>query len=129
MTPETAAWFAAWWPLWAPFLLLAVGGSITGIWALITRRDGEKVARKNPLPPTWPEMWARIDAQDTRIAAQDEKIDAQADEITELRRALKVTEREKEQIISHVQTLEAGYPNPPGPPPRPWKFLGDGLAA
>lgn len=113
MTPEVAAWFALWWPIWSPLALLLLGSASAGVWAIVTRRGGEKAARRNPLPPTWPEMWARLDAQ-------DQKMDRQDAEIAELKRMLGVEQREKAEIIRHVKTLEAGYPNPPGPPPRPW---------
>lgn len=115
MSPETADWFAMWWPIWAPIVLLLIGGASTGTWVIVSRRGGERAARRNPLPPTWPEMWARIDAQDTRIDA--------------LELALASEKSQKAEIIRHVKTLEAGYPNPPGPPPRPWKFATEGLAA
>lgn len=104
----TADEFLKWWPIWSPILLLLVGSSATGIWVLLNRRGGEKAARRNPLPPSWPEMWARIDEQDTRIDA--------------LETALARVQHEKAEIIRHVKTLEAGYPDPPGPPPRPWVF-------
>lgn len=107
MTAEQAEWFATWWPIWAPFALAIVAACAAGLWALYNRRDGEKAARTNPLPPTWPEMWARIDAQDQRI----EKLERQLVEADEL----------YDEVIHHVRTLEAGYPDPPGPPPRPWK--------
>ena len=99
MTPEVAEWFGVWWPIWSPIVLLILGAITTGIITAWNRRGGEKVARRSPLPPTWPEMWARID---------------------DLEKRLEAVEAERDEIIAHVKTLEAGYPNPPGPPPRPW---------
>lgn len=109
MTAEVAQWFATWWPIWSPIALLLLGGLITFATAAWNRRGGERAARRNPLPPTWPEMWARIDAQDQKIDALEARI--------------AIDQKEKAEIIRHVKTLEAGYPNPPGPPPRPWGFV------
>lgn len=106
MTTDEWSEFLRWWPIWSPAALLLLGGMSGGIWVIISRRGGEKAARRNPLPPTWPEMWARIDKQEERIDA--------------LELALAHEQREKAEIVAHVRTLEAGYPNPPGPPPRPW---------
>lgn len=62
------SWIIALTPLWA-----AIGGAIVvGIFRLVERVRGER----KPAPPTWPEMWARIDAQRARIDAQDERIEA-----------------------------------------------------
>jgi hypothetical protein len=60
--PDTVGeWIAKWWPLWSPLLVVIVGGIITGIFMLVNRRGGEKEKNKTPLPPSWPEMWQRID--------------------------------------------------------------------
>lgn len=112
MTPEVAQWFATWWPIWSPIVVLILGGASTGIWVMVNRRDGDKTARKNPLPPTWPEMWARIDIQDGRIDALER----------ELRAAGAENDRKDDQIddlITHILKLELLVPSPPGPPPRP----------
>jgi hypothetical protein len=53
-------WFTKWWPLWLPLLVVIVGGIVTGVFAIINRRGGEKEKSRAPLPPTWPEMWQRI---------------------------------------------------------------------
>jgi hypothetical protein len=58
------SWIIALTPLWA-----AIGGGIVvGIFRLVEHLRGER----RPAPPTWPEMWARIDAQDARIEAMEE---------------------------------------------------------
>jgi hypothetical protein len=58
------SWIIALTPLWA-----AIGGAIVvGIFRLVEHLRGER----RPAPPTWPEMWARIDAQDARLEAMEE---------------------------------------------------------
>lgn len=58
---------------------------------------------------------AAVEAKDeVRVAHQ------RIDEIVE---RLDRERQVREEIIDHVQVLEAGYPNPPGPPTRPnWKI-------
>jgi hypothetical protein len=49
-------------------LLVAAAGGVFALWA---RFGGDKAARraalKNPLPPTWPEMWNRITSLETTV--------------------------------------------------------------
>jgi len=74
----------------------------------------------------------RIEAQDRKLDAQGAEIRAQRQEIVEVKRdrnaleliVAKLVARNNE-IIDHVITLESGYPNPPGPPPRPWSDIPD----
>ncbi len=60
------SWIIALTPLWAAIC----GGIIVGIFRLVERFRGEK----QPPPPTWPEMWAQIKAQDERIDLLEERI-------------------------------------------------------
>lgn len=52
-----------------PWLLPVMGGIavaiITGIVTLVVKFGGDSKSRKVPIPPTWPEMWARMDALET----------------------------------------------------------------
>lgn len=119
MSPEVSAWFATWWPLWSPFALLVVGGSVTGIWLMVNRRDGERAARKAPLPPTWPEMWARLDAQDVRIEALENDLAESKEEVRGLRSETRRKDDQIDELITHILKLEHLIPTPPGPPARP----------
>lgn len=52
-----------------------------------------------------------------RLYERVEKLEA----LTEtLKKELEVIQEERDMIVKHVAVLEAGWPNPPGPPPRPW---------
>jgi septal ring factor EnvC (AmiA/AmiB activator) len=80
---------------------------------------------------------ATIEDQGRSLADAHEKLDTAHDEIVALKDQLHGEKRARdavevtvaklaarnEEIIAHVLTLEAGYPNPPGPPPRPWKTI------
>jgi len=50
-------------------IILTVGGGIFAIYQLRLkyRKDQER-----PLPPTWPEMWAKISELDDKLKAQEE---------------------------------------------------------
>ena len=50
--------------------------SAAGIWVIINRRGGDKARERVPLPPTWPEMWARMEAQDKKIEAMEQRVEA-----------------------------------------------------
>lgn len=57
-------------PELVPYLPLIAGVAvalIAGAFAVYQRVRGEK----RQLPPTWPEMWARMDALELRVAARD----------------------------------------------------------
>ena len=93
------------WPVILPFLLLIVGGSVTGVFVIINRRGGDKTKAKVPLPPTWPEMWARIDALEKRVGTlEDDK---------------EKLERINTAMLTHVRLIESMIPTPPGAPKRP----------
>lgn len=109
MNPDEWAEFMRWWPIWGPAVVLVLGSSATGVWVIISRRGGEKAARRSPLPPTWPEMWQRIDDQRSRIDEQDKRIDELEDQLR----------TQRSEMIAHIVALEALVPNPPGPPARP----------
>jgi hypothetical protein len=129
-TPE---WFGTWWPVYSPIILLVLGGIITGTYAIVNRRGGERARNKNAPPPTWPEMWKRIDEQDTRIDELNEIItDMKSEHGREIQNMKDAHEQERRawrdermEIIHHVKVLEDLVPTPPGVPPRPW----EGLAA
>lgn len=119
MTAEEWGDFLRWWPIWSPALLLILGGASTGIWVIVNRRGGEKAARKNPLPPTWPEMWARIDAQDEKIDELERLLLAATGEVGTLTSEVKRRDDQIDQLIQHILRLEPLVPTPPGPPARP----------
>lgn len=58
-------WLVVWWPMWTP-LLVAI---IYGAFAVINRRGTEKHKNRQPAPPTWPEMWQRIDKLEKKVTA------------------------------------------------------------
>jgi len=93
------------WPILLPFLLLLFGGSVTGLWVIINRRGGDKTKAKVPLPPTWPEMWARIDALEKRVGVLEDEKEA--------------LQRTNGAMLAHIRILEGAYPTPPGAPKRP----------
>lgn len=68
-------WIATWWPIYAPFVALLVGGASTGIWAIVTRRGGEKAKRTDLVPPTWPEIYKRMEALEERAEAAEARAD------------------------------------------------------
>lgn len=47
---------------WAPLAGVILAAVIGGIVTLVVKFGGDGKARKVPVPPTWPEMWARMDA-------------------------------------------------------------------
>lgn len=61
-----------WWVPWIAPAAVVVAAIAAGVFALINRQRAEKV----PLPPTWPEMYARMDAQDKRIDDLEKRIEA-----------------------------------------------------
>lgn len=56
---------------WVSGLFAVVAAIIAGLYGW----NRYKTSQKNPPPPTWPEIWDRLDAQDTRLGAQEEKIE------------------------------------------------------
>jgi hypothetical protein len=98
--------FTKYWPLILPIAVVVAGGLITGFFAVINRRGEARTKQKASVPPTWPEMWARIDALDARV--------------DKLEKENETLRREKGEIFAHVVTLERMIPEPP---PRPrWEL-------
>ena len=56
-----------WETFWIPITIGLILGGAGGVWAILNRRGGQRFAAKHPAPPTWPEMWARMEAQEKRI--------------------------------------------------------------
>lgn len=54
-----------------PAVCLVAAAVVAGRYTIKNRREGDAAARRNSVPPTWPEMWARMDALETRIAVRD----------------------------------------------------------
>lgn len=75
MNQAAQDWLSVWWPIYAPFVALIVGGASTGVWAVVTRRGGEKAKRNDLVPPTWPEIYARMRELEARAAAAEERAD------------------------------------------------------
>lgn len=125
-------------PLWlsAPILVLA-GVVITGIIQFFTQKWRNRVEhRQTAVSETEAQthqFQAIIDGFTASLAAVNARAtlaEAEAKEgRVEAKRAndradlvesrLNKLEDERSAIIAHVLTLEQGYPNPPGPPPRP----------
>lgn len=65
-------------------LLPTLGGIaialVAGSLAAWSRWGGDRNRARQPLPPTWPEMWARMDLQDEKIAALTRIVVAAADQ-------------------------------------------------
>jgi hypothetical protein len=104
-------WVTVWWPLIIPAAAVIIGGIIAGTFAVANRRGGEKAARKSPLPPTWPEMWARLDEQGRKIAELEAKVGVLEDDKEDLM-------SERAELLEYVNDLENMVPNPPGLPAR-----------
>lgn len=101
------------WPLITPLAVVVAGAVATGIFSIWNRRGEAKTKAKAPLPPTWPEMWARIDKLEERITALEAENDALKDDLA-------AQKREKAEIFHHVVKLERLVPEPP---PRPqWEL-------
>jgi len=58
-------------------IAIAVVGGGMAIWS---RWGGDRARARQPLPPTWPEMWERMDKQDEKIAALTRIVVAAADQ-------------------------------------------------
>lgn len=70
------------WPLFVGLLLSAVGA----LWAFLNRKGSESYDSRTLRPPTWPEVWARIDAQDARLEEQSQQIEDQSEQIETLKK-------------------------------------------
>ena len=58
-------------PIISAILVVVIGGVI-GIYQM---RYGRRKDQERPLPPTWPEMWAKISELDDKLKAQEETIE------------------------------------------------------
>lgn len=75
MNTSAQDWLAIWWPIYSPIVLLLLGGASTGVWAIMTRKGGEKAKRTDLVPPTWPEIYKRMKELEDRAAAAEERAD------------------------------------------------------
>lgn len=48
-------------------VLALIGVVVTGIFLIVNRRGGDRARRTDLIPPTWPEINARMDLQDKKI--------------------------------------------------------------
>lgn len=98
-----------WWPLLLPLVIAFTGAVATGVFTIWNRKGENKDRQHAPLPPTWPEMWARIDALEKRNERLEERVEALEKENQGLR-------DQKAEIVKHVVMLENMITEPP---PRP----------
>lgn len=63
--PVTVSELLPWLPVIAGVSVAVVAGAFT----LYTRIRGDRESRRIPMPPSWPEMYARMAGQDAKIAA------------------------------------------------------------
>lgn len=52
-------------------LCLVLAAIVAGRYTVKNRRDAALAASKSPLPPTWPEMWERMDNLEERMKVRD----------------------------------------------------------
>lgn len=75
-----------WWA-W-PLTVAVVGALLTGGYAMLNRHGSERSAARMLKPPTWPEMWSHMQAQDARIDALEERAENRDRAITNILHAL-----------------------------------------
>lgn len=75
-----------WWS-W-PLLISVAGTSFAGAWAFINRKGTEKNEARTLHPPTWPEMWEHMKAQDARIDSLERNFNTRSAAITNILRAV-----------------------------------------
>ncbi len=60
MTPETIA-------IAIPGIFAAIVATVTGIFLIRNRAGGDASRRRDLVPPSWPDIYARLDLQDKKI--------------------------------------------------------------
>lgn len=91
-------------PLWLQILPLIIGvliAVLSGVFAIINRRGGEKQTQTRSTPPTWPEMWDRLETLAERIRTLEQKLDEVKDDRDALR----------DVFIRYVDRVQAGGSN------------------
>ena len=73
-----AEWWT--WPLVVGVLLSSLGA----VWAFLNRKGTQRHEARTLHPPTWPEVWARMAAQDVRIETQEARLEEQGEKIATL---------------------------------------------
>lgn len=96
------------WLNW-PIVLGVLGTVGAGIWALINRLGSEKFRQRALPPPTWPDMWKRMEEQRVRMDEQTDRIKALEDEREE--RAV------RDRAITNILMSIARQWPPEHPPP------------
>lgn len=63
----------------------------------------------------------RLTVADARLESSEAKMEATSAraDVTKLRQTMDAMAEQREELIDHIQALEALIPSPPGPPPRP----------
>jgi hypothetical protein len=100
-----------WWT-W-PLVVAGLSGILTGIWAIINRKGGERFQQNTLLPPTWDTVYARLDALDARVKERDERIEALSADLDELNRRMVARDRAFGNVLAAA--ARAWPANSPGP--------------
>ena len=104
---------AFWEAFWLPIIIGTVLASVGGIWAYINRRGGQRFQHRNPLPPTWPEMWARLDGYEKKLDQLEEDNKALRKMIEDKDRTSQIRDRAITNILLAAATQwPAGAPGP-----------------
>lgn len=100
-----------WWS-W-PLVVGAVLSVLSAVWAFLNRKGTERHEKRTLRPPTWPEVWSRMENQDARIEAQDEKLEQQAQDIGALQQRFSdQTNAIKRLLRSIAVQWPKGFPPP-----------------